>query len=108
MQRKERKKHLRIECSRQVKDLKKDFVSTVSNRLSLPAEALSASPLIQLHGRQCLSVENHGGILEYTDTELKIAVKGGFLRIKGRDLSIGRMSRRCLEIRGRISGLELE
>ncbi len=97
-----------IECFRQVKVLKKDFVNTVSRRLALPAEAISAAPLIQLHGRQCLSVENHGGILGYSDTEIRVAIKGGVLLVKGGDLSIGRMSRRCLEIRGHISGLELE
>lgn len=104
----ERIHFFRIECFGQVKALKKDFVSTVSDRLSLPAEALSAVPLIQLRGKTSLCIENHGGILEYNDTVVKIAVKGGAVTLRGYEISICRMTRKCLEIHGKLIGLELE
>ncbi len=108
MRRKERIHSSRIECFGQVKVLKKDFVNSVSEKLSLPPESLSAVPLIQLHGKRNLSIENHGGILEYSDTLVKAAVKDGAVTVRGYELSICRMTRRCLVIRGRIVGLELE
>lgn len=88
--------------------MKKDFVSSVSDRLAIPPEAVSTVPLIQLRGKKSLCVENHGGILEYSDTEVKIAVKGGSLTVRGSGIYICRMTKKCLEIHGRFVGLELE
>ena len=108
MRRQERKHFLRIECFGQVKVLKKDFVNSVSEKFALPQESLSGVPLIQLRGKRSISIENHGGILEYGDTTVKISVKGGTVTVRGFELSICRMTRKCLEIRGKILGLELE
>ena len=88
--------------------MRKDFVSSVSNKLDIPAEAMSSTPLIQLRGKNSLCVENHGGILEYSDTAVKIAVKGGCVTARGSGIFICRMTKKCLEIHGRIVGLELE
>ena len=108
MQRLERKHFLCIECFGKVKLMKKDFVRSVSERLSLPAEAISAVPLIQLRGKRSFSVENHGGLLEYGDTKVKIAVKGGAVTVYGKEISICRMTSRCIEIHGCLWGVELE
>lgn len=88
--------------------MKKDFVGSVSDRLAIPPEAMSSVPLIQLRGKKSLCVENHSGILEYSDTAVRIAVSGGALTVRGSEIHICRMTKKCLEIRGRLVGLELE
>lgn len=103
----ERKHHERIDCFGQVMLLKKSFAHSVSEKFSLPAEALSAVPYIQLHGRGRICIENHGGILAYSQEQVKIAVKGGAVVVQGKELSICAMSRRCLELRGVIQELKL-
>ena len=108
MRRVERKHHGRIDYFRQVMRLKKNFVNSVSEKFSLPAEALSAVPYIQLHGSGRLCIENHGGVLAYSEEQVRVAVKGGAVIIHGYRLSICAMSRRCLEIRGVIQGLKLD
>lgn len=88
--------------------MKKDFVGSLSDRLAIPAEAISSAPLIQLRGKKSLCVENHGGILQYSDTEVKISVKGGAVTVRGSEMFICRMTKKCVEIHGRFVGLELE
>lgn len=104
----ERKHHNRIDCFGQVMRLKKNFVNSVSEKFSLPAEALSAVPYIQLHGSGKVCIENHGGVLAYSEEQVRVAVKGGAVVIQGQRLSICAMSRRCLEIRGIIQELKFD
>ena len=88
--------------------MKKDLVDSISERLAIPPEAMSSVPLIQLRGKKSLCVENHNGILEYSDTMVKITVRGGSLLVRGSDIFICHMSKKCLKMHGRIVGLELE
>lgn len=81
---------------------------SVSERLDLPAEALSAVPLTELHGRTMVRVENHCGIVEYTPELVCVAVRRGSIRVRGSVLVIARMTRRCVEVRGTIFAVELE
>ena len=39
----------------------------LAQRLTLPQEVVSQGPLAELHGNTSVCIENHGGILEYTD-----------------------------------------
>lgn len=88
--------------------MKKDLTNTVSEKLSLPPETIADIPLVQMHGKRRVSVENHRGILEYTDSTVKVSVKRGSLSVIGSGLSILRMTRRCVEISGTIRALEWE
>lgn len=98
----------RIECFGQVKNLRGNLPDRVSSRLAIPQELLSDAPLVQLHGRQCVSVENHGGILEYTQELVRIAVRRGRVCVVGSGMEIWRMTKRMVEIRGRIQRVEME
>ena len=81
---------------------------TIGEVLAIPQEVYSDQPLTQLHGRRSAVVENHNGILEYSDERVKIAVKRGSVCIIGAGLRIARMTRGRVEIRGNIQRLELE
>ena len=53
----------------------------LAQRLTLPQEVVSQGPLAELHGNTSVCIENHGGILEYTDTRVCIAVQRGTLTV---------------------------
>lgn len=81
---------------------------TLGEALAIPQETYSDQPLTQLRGRRNAVVENHNGILEYTDERVKIAVKRGSVCVIGAGLRIAQMTRSRVEIRGSIQRLELE
>lgn len=88
--------------------MKKEIVNTVSEKLSLPAEAMSDIPLTQLRGKRWVCIENHRGLLEYTEEIIRVAVHRGSLTVKGRCLQITRMTKTALEIKGTIYAVEPE
>lgn len=53
-------------------------------------------------------MENHGGILEYSQELVRVAVKRGVVCVVGSNMEICRMTRRELEVRGRIQRVEME
>lgn len=88
--------------------MKRDFSDSVSERLALPQEMLSHAPLVQLHGKGSVCIENHRGILEYTDCLVRVAVRRGTVNVVGNRMEIARMTRRIVEIRGCIHRVEME
>ncbi len=88
--------------------MKKEKRFTVGERLGVPAETVSDAPLICVRARRSVCVENHRGIVEYTDDLVKIAVRRGTVTVHGAGLTIARMTRRMIELRGNIRALELE
>lgn len=88
--------------------MKRQFREELGERLSIPPEVISSQPVIQLHGRRNVCIENHGGILAYTDGCVRISVRGGSVSVEGTGLSIVRMTRHAVEIRGSIRSLALE
>lgn len=79
----------------------------LAQRLTLPQEVVSQGPLAELHGNTSVCIENHGGILEYTDTRVCIAVQRGTLTVSGCGLRILRMTKRRVEIGGTIRCVEV-
>lgn len=88
--------------------MKREFGRQMTDRFAIPQEAVSNAPITELKGKQEVCIENHHGILEYTDESVKVAVKRGAIRVVGMGLCIVRMTRRRVEIRGSIRALELE
>lgn len=88
--------------------MKEYLPDRVSRRFAIPQELLSDAPLVQMHGRQSVSVENHGGILEYTQELVRILVRRGNVCVIGTGMEIFRMTKRVVEIRGRIQRVEME
>ena len=70
----------------------------LAQRLTLPQEVVSQGPLAELHGNTSVCIENHGGILEYTDTRVCIAVQRGTLTVSGCGLRILRMTQRRYDL----------
>ncbi len=67
-----------------VYDLKNKF----SDVFELPKDIVLNLPRISIVGNIQFSIENHRGIIEYSDDTIKIGIKDGELIIKGIDLEI--------------------
>ncbi|MCI5898100.1 MAG: YabP/YqfC family sporulation protein [Firmicutes bacterium] len=81
-------------------------------------ERLFSSPLaedlvggqsrIELTGGRRLLIEDHRGILEYTDSLLRVALRRGQVRVTGDDLRLTALTLRELAVSGTIRAIELE
>ena len=80
----------------------------MEEQLALPSEALANAPYVQIRGKRSVSVENHRGVLEYTDEAIVIAVKHGKICVQGDSLRISSMHRKRIEVRGTIFSIGLE
>ena len=79
----------------------------LADRLEIPADALG-TPKLSICGRRRVLVENHCGIVEYTPELVRIAVRRGAVSVHGSGLTIARMTRRRVEVRGMIFSVELD
>ena len=81
-------------------------------------ERLFSSPLaedlaggqsrIELTGGRRLLIEDHRGVLEYTDTLLRVALRRGQVRVTGDGLQLTALTLRELAVSGTIREIELE
>lgn len=84
------------------------LLEKLSERLDLPAEALAGAPRVTLTGSDRVLVENHRGLLRYTETELEIACTRGRVRVRGAELLLRAMDERMLLITGRVTGVDVD
>ena len=64
-------------------------------------------PRIELTGNSRLLIEEHRGILEYTDRVLKAALRQGTVRVTGEGLQLTALTLREVAVSGRIRSVEL-
>lgn len=53
------------------------------NKMDLPSDAVMDLPRITMIGQLHIYIENHNGVLQFSDKELHLALKQGQLLIKG-------------------------
>lgn len=71
------------------------------------AEDLDARlPRVEVIGQRRVNIENHRGILEYSDTTMRVAFAGSELRITGHDMELRALTLTELTIAGTICALE--
>ncbi len=76
--------------------------------LDLPSVALAGLPLLELVADKELRMENHKGILAYSDLEIHISAGTMIYKIQGTNLEIRSMTPLELVISGIITGISLE
>ena len=81
------------------------IIEKAMERFALPAEALGHGRLI-LSGDSHLLIENHRGILEYSEEKVVLALKRGRISISGSKLKLCAMNSAELLISGRIENVE--
>lgn len=78
---------------------------TISNALELPKELILDVAKVTLVGNNSVTVENHKGILEYNEDQIRINTCGGVLIIIGSKLNIKSILQEEITITGEIKNV---
>lgn len=87
---------------------RKQLLSGLAEVFELPSDVVMDVARTTLVGTNRLAVENHRGIASFSSELIRIAVPGGSLVVKGRDLLIGTVTATLITVQGQIAGLLLE
>lgn len=85
---------------------KKPFKSRVSDATGIPKDVILGVPLIRMVGQEELYIENYRGILEYTDTFIRVQTKIGQIHLSGKQLEIIYYTSDEMKVVGHIESLE--
>jgi len=72
----------------------------------MPEDVVLGVPLLTIWGNTEISIENYGGIIEYTDTLIRIRTKTGKIVINGKSLHVDYYTNDEMKIRGKIISIE--
>lgn len=72
----------------------------------IPKEIITGIPVLSITGVTEINLENHNGILEYTDVLIRIRTRCGQLKISGKKLQVEYYSNDEIKICGKISSIE--
>lgn len=84
----------------------KNLFSDTAELFDLPMDLLSGLPHVELMGNRQFYMENHRGILSYSEDEIDVSAEGLIVRIFGKKLELISMSADALRIRGAIERVE--
>lgn len=73
----------------------------------IPKNVLLDMPKLVLAGNVQLSVENHQGLIEYTQERVRVATSRGEVAVEGKGLSISRITKTDITVDGRIRRVTL-
>ena len=80
--------------------------SKISDAVNIPKDVILGVPLIRLVGRDEVYIENYRGILEYTDTLVRVQTKIGQIHLCGKKLEIIYYTNDDMKVIGFIERLE--
>jgi len=78
----------------------------VSDAVNIPKDVILGVPLIHMTGREEFYIENYRGILEYTDSLIRIQTKIGQIHVIGKKLEIIYYTNDEMKVVGLIDKLE--
>lgn len=78
----------------------------VAEASELPKDVVLGLPILTMLGQTELSVENYRGILEYTDTLVRIQTKIGQIRVLGKNIQVVYYTNDEMKIHGSIDTIE--
>ena len=84
---------------------KNRLTDRMSEAVNIPKDVMCGVPLMRIIGREELCIENYRGILEYTDTFVRIQSKIGQIHITGRKLEIKYYTNDEMKVVGMIDSL---
>lgn len=84
--------------------LKKDLVSL----FDMPADLALDLPRITIIGNLQVNIENHKGIVEYTEEKIRILAGKGCLEIYGSGLALKNIQSDQIEVYGEVKGISLD
>ena len=78
----------------------------LTSLLALPAEITLNLPLLTMVGGEELTVENHKGIIEYSEEALRINTAAGVLAVAGQRLAVKQLTAERILVKGTIQRVE--
>ncbi len=91
-----------------LKKTRKKMGEKVANTFDLPKEVIMDIPKVTLIGNKEISIENHKGVIQYTNEKIRISITGGELIISGEGLIINSIIPEEVIIYGEISQISFE
>lgn len=76
--------------------------------LEMPSDVLLDLPKLTMIGQKELLLENHRGIIEYSQEKIRVNSTAGQITIKGSDLVLKNLKSDQMLVEGKISALMLE
>lgn len=84
----------------------KRIFSEAAELFDLPMDLLSGLPHVEVMGDRQFYMENHRGIISYSEDEIAISADGLIVRVFGEKLELVSMTGEALRIRGKIKRVE--
>ncbi|KPB05303.1 MULTISPECIES: sporulation protein YqfC [Bacillaceae] len=75
----------------------------ITNNMELPADVMMDLPRITMIGQIHIYIENHRGLLTFTDKEIRLLLKQGQLLVKGESFVIRTILPEEILLEGKIS-----
>lgn len=91
-----------IKTSMNREQIKEKMISA----MDLPKDVIQNASVITILGRNELCIENYQGIIEYTDTLIRVQTRAGQIRIQGKRLRIQYYTNDEMKVSGTLSSLE--
>lgn len=86
----------------------RSFSEFVADTMRIPKDVAMDLPRVSVCGDREIFIENHKGLLEYTDTDIRIKMRDGIIHISGDGLRIIVMEYERMVIDGRFRCVEYE
>jgi len=84
---------------------KEGFVGKALEKMDIPQNALLHVPRMEIYGVRQLMLENHKGILEYSQELIRINCGKVIIRVEGEELTLKAMNLKELSIVGNIRNI---
>lgn len=84
------------------------FRNKIAELSELPKDVALGLPVLTVTGQMELCLENYRGIIEYTDSLIRIQTKAGQIRITGQRLEIVYYTNDEMRVTGRILSIEYQ
>ena len=75
---------------------------------NMPKDVVLGVPIVTIIGEFEVNIENYRGIIEYTDTLIRVKVKQGQIKITGKDLQIDYYTNDDMRITGKTEKIEYQ
>ncbi|MBO5453458.1 MAG: sporulation protein YqfC [Clostridia bacterium] len=79
----------------------------LAEKSGMPREIVLNYPKLTLIGNNELEIENYKGIIEYSDTLIRLNTYLFMFRIEGSELEISSVTTDFISVRGKIKGIEM-
>lgn len=79
----------------------------LSERLDIPSDISMGTAKLSIYGKSRVLIENHKGIVHYSENEIELSAKGMTVKILGDGLGISAMDKNDMLVTGKILSVEL-